>query len=275
MSKISLSILFISLLLLSCEEQMIPIPDRPISADGRIMLIEDITGVSCVPCHLANVLTNQLLKETNGSVIVYGIHNGTQSTPHSDSKYDFRYPDVVELESTIDYIGQPAGMFNRVMQSNGRIAQSGSSTWQPFIDAELAKPLELEIQMEADFRTDSRTVDIEVVVTPVQDIPGELNLHLVITESHLIDPQATPDGVVEDYEHNHVMKESLTGLPGDVLVTNGLTAFQDTDPKNYTYTLPEESNGEWIAENIEIIAFVTSKERNNEVQQAFQIQLIE
>lgn len=274
MSKISFSLLLISLLFLSCEEQPIPIPERPASTEGRIMLLEDITGVNCVPCFLANAFTSNLLKESNGAVIVYGIHNGSQSNPHSDSKYDFRYPDVVALESTIEYAGQPAGLFNRVMQSNGQIAQSGFGTWQAYIDAELSKPLVLEIQMEAEYRTGSRTMDIEVVVTPIQELSGEVDLHLVITESHLIDPQASPDGVVKDYEHNHVMKESLTGLSGDPLA-NGLVAFQDTAPKKYSYTLPEEKDGEWKPENIEIVAFVTSKERNNEVQQAFQIKLIE
>ena len=45
--------------------------------------------------------------------------------------------------------------------------------------------------------------------------------------------------------------------------------------KTYTYTVPEEVNGEWIPENMEITAFITSKDRDGEVQQAAQIHLTE
>jgi len=250
----------------SCEEQMIPIPERPTSTEGRVMLIEDITGVSCVPCHNANVYVNNLLKESNGAVVAYAIHNGSLSTPHSNSKYDFRYPDVRELESTVDYIGQPSGMFNRVTQANGRIAQSNPSTWQPYVDAELTKPNFLKIEMSADYNTGSRTAEIEIEIVPLSNISGETNIHVVMTENKLIDPQSTPEGVVEDYEHNHVMKESLTGVNGQFLA-NDLVAFESVIIP-FTYTIPAEENGEWIPENMEVIAFVTSKNQNNEVLQA-------
>ena len=271
--SIFIQIVLVALLLNSCEEQPIPIPEPPSIADGRIMLLEDITGVSCVPCHNANVFIRNVLEETDGAIVAYGIHNGSQSTPHSNSKYDFRYPDVRELEGSIDYVGQPSGLFNRVTQANGRIAQLTPGTWQAYIDVELQKPQVLQILMQSDFDPVSRQVDIDVSAIPLENIQGDCNIHLVISESHLIDPQSTPNGVVEDYEHEHVMKASLTGLTGSFLAAD-LVADQ-TYRYNASYTVPDELNGEWKPENMEITAYVTASDQNNEVLQAFQIHMTE
>lgn len=273
MKNFLLASFVLSLILSSCEEQMIPIPERPAFTEGRVMLIEDVTGVKCVPCYNANIYITNLLKESNGAVVTYGIHMGAQSDPHSTSKYDFRTPDVMELEATVDGFGQPRAMFNRVLQSNGRKAQINSATWQPYVDAELTKPNFLKLDMTSEYNPNSRTMQLEVEVTPLVDVSGETNLHVVITENHLIDPQSSPDGVIEDYEHNHVMKESLTGVTGQFL-SDGLIAFENQN-LSFTYSLPAEDNGEWIAENIEVVAFVTSKAQNDEVLQAGQIHMVE
>jgi len=104
---------------------------------------------------------------------------------------------------------------------------------------------------------------------PLEDIGGEINVHVVITESHLIDPQKSQtQGIIKDFEHNHVFKKSLTG---------GIQGKGRGEIYRYneSYTLPDEVNGEWIAENMEVIAFVTATDRDGEVQQAAQIHLVE
>ena len=139
--------LFIALvtLMASCNEQPIAIPDPVIPTEGRVMLLEDLTGVQCVPCHNANLFIEALLEETDGAVVVYGIHGDLQSEPHTESKYDFRYPDATELEVSLDFLGKPSALFNRVIQSNDREAQINPATWQAFVDVELAKPQVMEI----------------------------------------------------------------------------------------------------------------------------------
>lgn len=257
----------------SCEEQMIPIPDRVIAAEGRVMLIEDMTGVSCVPCFGANIILDEVLELNKGSVVIYGIHGNIQTAPKSSSKYDFRYEDAIALELDMNVVGKPSAAFNRTTFSNGGRIKLNSATWQPIIDQELVKPQVAEIKMLSTFDPTTRKTRIDISVIPLEDIDGEINVHVAISESYLLDSQDSPTGTIEDYEHSHVYKKSLTGLQGDFLITDAKA--DETLRKSYTYTVPEEVNGEWIPENMEITAFITAKDRDGEVQQAAQIHLTE
>lgn len=268
---IFIAILF-SILFASCEEQMIMIPDPPTPPEGRVMLLEDYTGVNCVPCFGANAFVESVLAANPGSIVTYGVHGDLQSEPITGSKYDFRYEDAFDFEKSADIIGKPSASFNRTTLPNGRKVQLNVSSWQGFIDTELAKEQVVEIRMLSNYDSATRRADIDITVVPKEDISGEVSIHVVMTESHLMDPQNSPDGIVE-FEHNHVMKASLTGLTGASLATD-LVAGSDYR-YSISYTLPEEVNEEWIPENMEVVAFITASDRDDEVLQAFQIHMTE
>jgi len=270
MNKILLVSFFFPFLFISCEEQMIMIPPAPESA-GRVLLLEDYTGVNCVPCFGANAYVEELLASNPGSVIAYGIHGSLQSEPISGSTYDFRYPDAADFEQASGLLGKPSASFNRVTLPNGRKVQLNVASWQGFVDTELTRRQVAEIKMERTYDDGARQADIDVIVIPREDIAGDVNVHVVVTESHLVDSQASPDGVEEEFEHNHVMKASLTGLLGAPLASNLKEGNEYT--YNVSYTCPEEVNGEWNPENMEVIAFITAKDRDDEVLQAFQIHM--
>jgi len=254
---------------------MIPTPEPP-EPVGRVMLIEDMTGVNCPPCHGAITLVESNMQTYKGSIIAYGIHGNVQSNPISGSKYDFRYPDAAALEANFRIMGKPAASFNRKQFTNGSRAKNNFNTWQAEIDEELQKPHVMDILMQSSYDSETRTADIDISVIPLESMSGSLSLHVVITESHLIDPQKTQisgQPTIDDFEHNHVMKASLTGLPGKPIGEN--VAANEIIKETISYTIPAEANGEWIAENMEIIAFVTASDRNDEVQQAAQISLVE
>ncbi len=271
---IRISIL-VAILFVSCEEQMIPIPEAPDATEGRVMIIEEFTGVSCPPCALAIETLNAIIDENKGSILVYGIHAGTQTDPLEDSKYDFRYKDAEVLELNFNPGGKPAASFNRVTLNNGRKTQINHNTWQPIIDVELVKPQVAEILMKSTYDPETRQAQIDLSMIPLEDIDGEISVHMVIAENNLIDPQIKQGtGTVKDFEHNHVMKKSLTGdIQGAFLTENATTGT--IYRYSASYTLPDEVNGEWIPENMEIIAFVTAKDRDGEVQQATKIDLVE
>ena len=262
-----------SIVFVACEEQMIMIPDPPTPPGGRVMLLEDYTGVNCVPCFAANTFVEGVLAANPESIVTYGVHGNLQSDPVDGSRYDFRYDDAFELESAAGIIGKPSASFNRVTLPNGKKVQAGLGSWQGFIDTELAKEQVAEIRMLSDFDSETRRADISITVVPREDISGEVNIFIVITENHLVDSQASPDGVVLDFEHNHVMKASLTGLTGASLASD---LIEGSDYRySISYTLPEEVNEEWVAENMEVVAYVTASDRDDEVLQAFQVHMTE
>ncbi len=266
-------LIFLSVFFMACEEQPIPIPDPVVSTDGRVMLIEDFTGVNCVPCFGATAFINGVLAENENSVIALGIHGGLQSEPIDGSKYDFRFQDAMDLESNFNVIGKPAATFNRVDVATGRKVQLNSSTWQRFIDQELQRRQVADLFITTSYSPETRQVEIEVSAVPLEDIDGLVNVHVIMAESHLLDSQNSPSGVVVDFEHNHVLKESLTSLQGNVLGTNIIRG--EIYRERYTYSIPATDNGQWLPENMEVIAFVTAAERSNSVQQAALAPVIE
>ena len=266
-------IVFLSLAFSACEEQPIPIPDPVFATDGRVMLIEDFTGVNCVPCFGATAFINGVLAENENSVIALGIHGGLQSEPIDGSKYDFRYQDAMDLESNFNVVGKPAAAFNRVDVADGRKIQLNSSTWQRFIDQELLKRQVADLFITTSYSPETRQVEIEVAAVPLEDMAGTVNVHVIMAESHLLDSQNSPGGVVLDFEHNHVLKNSLTSLQGNIL---GIDLIRgEIYSERYTYTIPSTENGQWLPENMEVIAFITAAERSNSVQQAALAPVIE
>jgi len=133
------------LAIFSCEEQPIPIPDAIIPAEGKVILVEELTGVSCPPCAAAAIALKNIAEASDGAVVYYGVHGSLQAEPTSQSNYDFRYPDASELENSFSFFGKPAAAFNRIALPDGVTAQSNGNTWQPFIDAELQKAQVIDI----------------------------------------------------------------------------------------------------------------------------------
>ncbi len=270
MNKVS--VIALCLILCACCEEPIEIPDPLVINTNKTVLVEKLTGVQCGPCGPAGVLLNQIIKNSNGNVIAYGVHGKLQTDPYPESKYDFSYPDACEFETSVtsvNFFGKPGAMFNRILDDNGNLVVNGfSSTWQSLIDTELQKPQIANVELTTAYDSDTRLIDIFVSVRAIEALPGNLSINIVVAENKLIDPQALGNTeIVLDFEHNHVMKESLTELSGDFLA-NGLSKGELSTPLRYSYTLPEENNGEWTAKNMEIIAFVTSESMNGEVVQS-------
>ncbi len=273
--RLFLLLVLTSLLVISCEEQMIPLPERSLVPTGRVVLMEEFTGVRCGPCFDASFVAKELVEGANGALVIYAVHGGPiQSEPLPQSIYDFNYTDPTELTLSADLFGKPGAMFNRVSNEFGsRIANL--SKWEGVLEAELAKPQLATLNIDSEYDPNNRTATINVRTVPLRDLEGDIFLHIAISESHLIDyqlSQATPPEV-PDFEHNHVMKVSLTGLNGDRIGTDLERNLIIERP--FTYSVPQEVKGEWIPENMEVTAFLTSSALDGEVIHAAQVHMVE
>ena len=266
-----ISIFFLGILISSCEEQMIPIPERSLEPTGRVVLMEEFTGVRCGPCYDASFVAKEMVDNANGDVVIYAVHGGViQSVPLDQSLYDFNYIDPTELTNTFELFGKPAASFNRVEDEFGFKVATITGQWQGLLDAELAKPQVASVNVEPNYDAGSRSVNFVVKTAALQNLTGNIFLHVNISESHLIDYQLSQNNPPEvpDFEHNHVMKASLTGLNGQLIGTN--IRSNEVIETPFSYSIPDEVNGEWIPENMEVTAFITSEDLNGEVLQATQ-----
>ena len=97
----------------------------------------------------------------------------------------------------------------------------------------------------------TRELSVTVEAYYVEDLPFGVNsnfFQIAITESNIIAYQA---GASSTYNHKHMLRHLITGQWGDEIteVTAGSVVS-----RTYTYTMPEE----WVAENCEVVARITS-----------------
>lgn len=263
---------------MGCERPVV-IPEINTDCTDKILLIEELTGVSCPNCPRGTQVVEEILELFPGKVVVIGVHGDFLSEPQTESKYDFRNGAAKEVEDFLKpWLGKPAASIDRfefMDFSEGQVSLVVINQWLSKVEERCQTPQSVALSLSSEYDRASRTATITVTAEGVLPIFGELRLNVVITESHLIDFQdAGSQGIIPDYEHNHIMKDRLTELTGDFLISDFSVDQRVT--KTYTYTLPKEANGEWQIENMEVVAFVTAGDQpRGPVLQAAQVHLDE
>ncbi len=263
------------LFLTHCEEKPILIPDFDPPESERVIVIEDLTGASCQGCPAGSTKLASLIQLYDGNLIGIGVHGDFLSQPiDGHSKYDFRFDKAKELENSFTILGKPAAIVNRVNYEDQNFhGIDNVDLWQTYVDRELEKPNYLTLLHNSSYDASSRTISMEIIGVPVRELDGNFNLTIMLTESHIIDAQKNGQVIEDDYEHNHVLRKIITETRGDFF-TNGLEVG-DNITKSYTYTLPAE-DGTYIAENMEVVAFITRVEDSTEETiQATQFHVVE
>jgi len=273
------SLKFIPLLFLlfvcACVEQMIMIPENPDIVTDRVVLLEELTGVDCPNCPKGAAAAKEILATFPGKVVVVAIHGDFLAEPITGSQYDFRFEGAAELENYLKpWDGKPAGSVNRT-QVEGEVEFSVSKVdlWSSYVQDELEKPHVMDMTAEITYDPNTRGIGITTAGITKTSLEGDYNITVMLTENHIIDAQKDVSVIVEDYEHEHVLRAFLTPFDGTSFGSN-LGANQTVN-NSFTYTLPDE-DGTWVADNIEVVAFVHRVDAGHkEVIQAYSAHLVE
>jgi hypothetical protein len=252
---------FISIIsILSCKEIAPTIP--PLG--DRKVLIEEFTGVRCVNCP-AGASEIENLKATYGDrLIVISVHAGDFAPPYSDSKYDFRTPEGIELEKFLGApLGYPSAVVNR--KKSGNSFQAFRSAWAGLIAAESNAPSVVNMGFTKNYNASTRDLSIDIKIVPTENI-AEARLTIALTESSIKDQQETPQGKQADYSHKYVLRKMLTKFDGDPL--SNLTV-NTTISKNFTAKIPQN----WQIENCRIIAFIHKSGEDKSVLQVGELKI--
>ena len=260
--------------LASCEEVPVVITSGPGGGDTtatvqKKVLIEELTGVSCPNCPAGTAALEAILTVFEGRVVSNAIHGQFLAQPTSSSIYDFRYDDARDLENELaPFLGKPAAVVDRVhFEDEDFQTVDNIGRWQSLVSQRLEEKAMVDIRLNVSYNESTRQASVEAEVEAVEDIEGIMRLMVLINESYLIDAQSNQTEIIPDYEHNHVMKEMLSAVQGDILASEGMEAGEIIS-RSFSYTVPDEVNGEWIPENMEIISFVTASFFDGEVLQA-------
>jgi hypothetical protein len=245
---------------------------EPVSGNGggmRNVLLEDFTGHDCGNCPDAHVVAEELLVEHPGRVAVVSVHAGPLAEPlPPDFPDDYRTPEGEAYFSQLSFQVNPIG---RVSREGGPASIWSHAQWPAETENQLNDNAAVVLQMEASLDTILGNLNIHVFDQWMQDVAGNQNLVVLITESKIIGPQLEylPEAYIhEEYEHNHMLRTSVSGLGGLSIANNPTTG--EIGLSSYTY----EWNNNWDWHNCYVVAFVVDG-TNGEVLNAVEKKLDE
>lgn len=252
-------------LITACQETPVVIPEFEPIQSGRVVLVEELTGVRCPNCPAGSERLNSIETQYPNNIVIVGIHGTDLTKPLAESKYDFRNQDAIDLENFLKpYLGKPAAYFNRVFydELQGDWGNSFNGQWQGYFERELEKPQTLELSITKSYDPETRVLDITVGALALEDLSGDFKVTIMLTENNIIDAQDDQNTIIDDYKHKHVLREIITNFDGDQFAVT----LERNRPftKSYTYTVPKDDTDLWNDDNMEVIAFIANTEGETE-----------
>src|SRR5690606_34657739 len=131
------------------------------------------------------------------------------------------------------------------------------SYWVSRTNDALAETPSVHLQLATNYSAENNHLSVHVNHQWFQSLSGDYRLVIMVTESKIIAPQLwynhNPEHV-EEYEHNHMLRTTVSGATGRVVTSNPSSGFKQTN----SYTI--DWNPNWVIENCEVIAFITEGE---------------
>lgn len=264
--KYELVVLLFCFALVACNENPPTIPPLgPQDVGDRKVLIEEFTGARCPNCPDGSAEIENLVALYGKNLVPVSIHSsGNFAIPLPDSKYDFRTEAGDQL---LELLGQPLGypsaVVNRILPEGETRMQQTQASWAGLIENALAEEPSVALNLELRFEPETRTLNTSGRILPNQNIEENLRLSVMLLEDHIIDPQLTREGLVENYDHRHVFRTMLTNAAGEQL-GNSFKAGTAIDYRN-SFVIPED----WVVENCQVVMFV---HRVDEVKEVLQVE---
>ncbi len=219
----------------------------------RRVLLEEFTGHQCPNCPEGSMIAEELKALYGDRLVIVAIHAGWfANTDDGYFQYDFTTPEGDQLQSHFLVEQFPVGLVNRARFDGSLLLAPGA--WGGAMNENLDEPPLFDVRIHNDFEDGG--LDVLVEVEALEDASGTYHLSVFLTESDIIKPQKTndtayPSGMIEDYEHNHVLRTGLDGAFGELIHDNPMAGGEQL-LRDYHLTWDHE----WEPGNSAIVAFV-------------------
>ena len=265
-----LGAMLIGLFLFSaCDKIEEPYKKEIEAGDGTPVLLEEFTGHRCVNCPAAHLLAEGLMENNNGKVIVISIHAGYYASPSDELPEDFQTTVGDELNENYSISSNPIGLVNRGEEV------IYTADWASKVAEQMAEEPKFSLELLHSYDEASRKINLALDIKSLKSLSGDYWYTVYITESHIIAPQLNNDHevgevpLIEEYEHNHVLRASMNGTWGSELFSGNINSGE-TFMKELSYTLPTD----WVDNNCHLVGFITNKE-SKRVVMVSQVDVIE
>lgn len=230
--------------LVSNETQIDVLPS-PASFQKNV-LIEDYTGTWCGYCPRVSYGIELVKAETDKAVVV---------AIHRQDEYNFN---AQALESLIGLTGYPTAMLNRTISwgypepnNIGQVINltNGSSDLGLSINPTITDNT-MNIQIEVKFGIDYSLAELALVVYVLEDD--------LFSDQDNYTEYYGGASVLTDFEHDHVLRASLTDLLGDPIPQSSMTA-DNIFTQTITTNIPSNVTN---SDNLSIVAIVVNSSGN-------------
>ncbi|NNF35003.1 MAG: Omp28-related outer membrane protein [Saprospiraceae bacterium] len=256
-SKNYITYIILCILIAGCSEPEVIIPPLEVPTSGKHVLVEDLTGVRCPNCPSANARLEAIKSIYGENLIIVGVHGDLLTRPLPESKFDFRNPSSRALEQSLGPIlGKPSAVINRKIHPEfSNMANPLQDQWQTIVERELQLPQQIVLQMDV-IPIDSDYM-LNIGILPMADLGSGYRLHVMVTENNIIDAQEDVDRIIDDYEHNHILRAIVSPFEG-ILLDRPL---QKDDLINTSLNIEGDMIEPFTTiDNMEIIVFITDDE---------------
>lgn len=230
--------------------------DATLSSQKRNVILQDYTGVRCVNCPDGHLVAKTIQDSySDGRVVVVGLHSGSIFTgPYPFGTHDFRTTEGDEIEAMIGPISsKPIGDIDRKLFTGQTSRPVNRTLWSGFVAQEIADSIpKVQIKTEHQYDDASRILSLDIILQFAETISENLNMHVMLIESGIKEPQLTPTGIDTFYTHNHVLRDMITPSVGSPIIGN------KTPGHATKYLMPDfEIPASWNADSVDIVTFVT------------------
>ena len=223
----------------------------------RNAVLEEFTGIYCVFCPQGHQIADQLVDDNPERVVVINLHSSdSYSAPKSGSGHpDFRNSWAKIIASESGLTGYPAGQVNRQVFTGSEMTPGkpamGRGSWTAatynVLNDPNGSPVNVAVRNTYEASTKTVTVEVELYYT---EATGENSLlNVVLLENGVIGWQT---GGSENYEHNKILRDMLTGQWGEVITETTKGSYVK---KTYEYTVPKGFGCQYIIINNYFVFF--------------------
>lgn len=230
----------------------------PVDSNQNI-LIELFTGHQCSNCPAAETTIDQLKKLYGEKLKIIAYHTGFYASTSEKFPVDFRTREGNELESFFQVQFYPSGMVNRIRNKQSYLLNPVE--WAPAIADQLNHNDSVSMELSTDFDSGTRICIANVKVSVTTNISDEMKLCVFLAEDSLVSAQSIsgnplyPGGIISDYVHMHVFRESFNGAWGDIIFKH-----ETANHRSGSFTYSKILNSNYKIDNCHIIAFICSNQ---------------
>ena len=217
------------------EESQIPLVDTSyvsniaFNAVPANVLFEEFSGVRCSNCPSGNEETHNLVVANPGRIVPVTVHSDFLAAPYENNP-DLRNEDANILANTLGPVGSKPSCFINRKVINGQRLVNSPNTWSGIVDNELNIQSDVAINLEiVSYDLVERSFRYKATLEYAAAATSH-NLGFYITESEIIAKQLNLTVKIDNYEHEYVLRKSLTPIiPGksiqNILVTLATLTF--------------------------------------------------